>query len=61
MEFYAIRKKRLSTGLNIRETAKAAGVQASVLGAIEARRKPPDYETLQKLSTYYGCPVADLI
>jgi transcriptional regulator with XRE-family HTH domain len=56
-----IKAMRVSRGLTQRQLCKDTGLSPAKYGAMETRKIPVSYETLQALSKYYDVPISQLI
>jgi transcriptional regulator with XRE-family HTH domain len=56
-----IKKVRQAAGLNQKEVAERAGVDAGMLSKIENRGQNPSLEILRRIASGIGCSVADLL
>jgi transcriptional regulator with XRE-family HTH domain len=56
-----IRAQRVKVGLGLRETARLAGIDPSVMSRIENDRRPARASELAVFARLFRCPVGSLI
>lgn len=56
-----LRELRKSKGISLKELGAIVGVAESTMSLYESGKRQPDYETLLKLSEYYGVTVDYLL